>query len=152
MASLGIPVAKMSERGLGSTGGTIDPKELLELTLTIGSYMLICAQIANNREEVETLLKENIQNGKAIKKLKEFIKAQGGNIEYIEDTSKFPEAKYIIPVKSDIEGYITKIRAEAFGLIVMELGAGRVTKDSKIDLSVCIILLKKRGDKVNKVI
>ena len=32
----------------------------------------------------------------------------------------------------------------------MELGAGRVTKESKIDLSVGIILNKKHGDKVNK--
>jgi len=32
----------------------------------------------------------------------------------------------------------------------MELGAGRATKDSIIDLTVGIVLNKKRGDKVNK--
>ena len=32
----------------------------------------------------------------------------------------------------------------------MELGAGRATKESKIDLAVGIVLNKKRGDKVNK--
>ena len=31
----------------------------------------------------------------------------------------------------------------------MELGAGRAEKDSVIDLSVGIVLSKKRGDKVN---
>ena len=35
-------------------------------------------------------------------------------------------------------------------LIAMELGAGRATKDSIIDLTVGIVLNKKRGDKVNK--
>ena len=32
----------------------------------------------------------------------------------------------------------------------MKLGAGRENKDSKIDLSVGIVLAKKRGDKVSK--
>ncbi len=32
----------------------------------------------------------------------------------------------------------------------MELGAGRATKESKIDLAVGIVLNKKRGDKVEK--
>ena len=59
-------------------------------------------------------------------------------------------AKYIIPVKAENDGYITKINTEAMGLIAMELGAGRATKDSIIDLTVGIVLNKKRGDKVNK--
>ena len=32
----------------------------------------------------------------------------------------------------------------------MELGAGRATKESEIDLAVGLVLNKKRGDKVNK--
>ena len=126
------------------------PKDLLELTLTIGSNMLLCAKMAESEEEARKMLMENIENGKGLEKLKDFIKAQGGDITPIDDYSKFPQAKYVEKVTSPVDGYITKIHAEAFGLIAMELGAGRATKESKIDLAVGIVLNKKRGEKVNK--
>ena len=126
------------------------PKDLLELTLTIGSNMLLCAKMAESEEEARKMLMENIENGKGLEKLKDFIKAQGGDISPIDDYSKFPQAKYVEKVTSPVDGYITKIHAEAFGLIAMELGAGRATKESKIDLAVGIVLNKKRGEKVNK--
>ena len=126
------------------------PKDLLELTLTIGSNMLLCAKVAESEEEARKMLIENIENGKGLEKLKEFVKAQGGDITPIDDYSKFPQAKYVEKVTSPVDGYITKIHAEAFGLIAMELGAGRATKESEIDLAVGIVLNKKRGEKVKK--
>ena len=126
------------------------PKDLLELTLTIGSNMLLCAKMAESEEEARKMLMENIENGKGLEKLKDFVNAQGGDISPIDDYSKFPQAKYVEKVTSPVDGYITKIHAESFGLIAMELGAGRATKESEIDLAVGIVLNKKRGERVNK--
>ena len=75
---------------------------------------------------------------------------KSGDVSPIDNPELFPVAKYIIPVTAENDGYITKINTEAMGLIAMELGAGRATKDSIIDLTVGIVLNKKRGDKVNK--
>ncbi len=124
------------------------PKDLLELTLTLGSYMLVCGNRAENFEEGKALLLENINNGKGIEKLKEFIKAQGGDPSFVDDCDKLPKAKYIEEVRAVNSGVITKINAEAFGLIAMELGAGRETKESEIDLAVGIVLNKKREEEV----
>lgn len=124
------------------------PKDLLELTLTLGSYMLICGNKAKTFEEGKALLLENINNGKGIEKLKEFVKAQGGDPSFVDETDKLPKAKYIEEVRAVNSGVITKINAEAFGLIAMELGAGRETKESEIDLAVGIVLNKKRDDEV----
>lgn len=126
------------------------PKDLLELTLNLGSYMLILGKKASSFEEGYNMLLENIKNGKALEKLKEFVKAQGGDEKYIDNTDCFEKASFILEVKAEKSGIISKIHAEEVGLIAMELGAGRVTKESKIDLSVGIVLNKKRGDKVNK--
>ncbi|SCJ53884.1 Pyrimidine-nucleoside phosphorylase [uncultured Clostridium sp.] len=126
------------------------PKDLLELTLTIGSNMLVCAKKANDVEEGRELLLQNIKNGKGLEKLKEFVKAQGGDTAPIDNLDLLPKAKFVEPVLAEKDGYITKIKAEAFGLIAMELGAGRATKESEIDLAVGIVLNKKRGDKVSK--
>lgn len=126
------------------------PKDLLELTLTLGSNMLVLSGKVKDEEEGRSLLLENINNGKAVQKLKEFVKAQGGDESFVDDYEKFPKAKHIIEVKSEKEGYINKIHAEKLGLIAMELGAGRATKESTIDLAVGMKLTKKRGDKVEK--
>lgn len=126
------------------------PKDLLELTLTLGANMLVCAKKADSLEEGKELLLKNIENGRGLLKLKDFIKAQGGDTSYIDNTDKFEKARYIKEVLAPKDGYITKINAEAIGLIAMELGAGRATKDSEIDLSVGLVLNKKRGEKVNK--
>ncbi|WP_294351279.1 pyrimidine-nucleoside phosphorylase [uncultured Clostridium sp.] len=126
------------------------PKDLLELALTIGSNMLVLAKKTESLEEARKLLLETIENGKAIEKLKEFVKAQGGNELMVDNTDLFPKAKYEIDVKAKKSGIISKIHAESVGIIAMELGAGRATKESEIDLSVGIVLKKKRGDEVKE--
>lgn len=126
------------------------PSDLLELTLNLGSYMLILGKKASSFDEGYNMLLQNIKNKKALEKLKEFVNIQGGDERYIDDTNLFEKASYIIEVKAKNSGIVSKIHAEKVGLIAMELGAGRVTKESKIDLSVGIVLNKKCKDKVNK--
>ncbi|HFE9681941.1 TPA: pyrimidine-nucleoside phosphorylase [Clostridium perfringens] len=126
------------------------PKDLLELCLTLGSNMVVLAGAAKDTDEARKMLMETITSGKAIEKLKEFVKAQGGDASVIDDISKFHNAKYVIPVKATKSGVVSKIHAENIGLVAMELGAGRATKESIIDLAVGIVLQKKRGDKVNE--
>lgn len=126
------------------------PEDLLELCMTLGSEMVILAEKAKDKNEARQMLMETIKSGRALNKLKEFVAAQGGDISSIEDTSIFPHAKYVIPVESEKDGVVCKIHSENIGLIAMELGAGRATKESTIDLSVGLVLNKKRGEKVSK--
>lgn len=124
------------------------PEDLLELCLTLGSNMVLLAKKAVTIKEAKEMLLGTIKDGSALAKFKEFIKAQGGNAEQVEDTDKLPKAKYVVPVKSPKAGYVSKIHAENIGVIAMELGAGRATKEDVIDLAVGIVLAKKRGEKV----
>lgn len=126
------------------------PADLLELCLTLGSNMVVLSEQAKTVEEAREILKETIISGSALNKFKEFVAVQGGDIECIDDPSKFPKAKHIIPVVSENSGVVSKIHAENIGIAAMELGAGRATKESVIDLAVGIVLNKKRGDKVEK--
>lgn len=126
------------------------PKDLLELCLTLGSNMVILAQKANTIDEARKMLLETIEKGVAIEKLKEFVRSQGGDDTLVDNTDKLPKAAYIIPVVCEKNGYINKIHAQNMGIIASELGAGRATKDSTIDLAVGIVLNKKRSDKVKK--
>lgn len=141
--SLEVKEAVMTLQGKG-------PKDFTDLCLSSGATMLLQAKVFNNREKAIAALKEVINNGKALEVFKAFVKAQGGDTDYIDDLSKFPTAMYSIPVHSLKSGYIKSINTMELGLTSMKLGAGRETKDDFIDMAAGIVLNKKLGDKVSK--
>ena len=126
------------------------PKDLLHIVLEIGSYMIKLAGKGEDLEENKKIMIENIKNGLAFYKFKEMVKAQGGDISYLDDINKFEKAKYIIDIKSIESGKISEINAEEIGKLACYLGAGRIKKEDKIDMSAGIVLNKKVNDYVEQ--
>ena len=126
------------------------PTDLMELCYTAGSIMLVQSGIAKNVEEARKSLEENVANGKAFEKFCLMVEAQGGDVSYIKDPSKFEVAKNIVPVVATENGYISNIKALTIGVSSMKLGGGRETLEDTIDMSAGIILAKKIGDYVEK--
>lgn len=126
------------------------PKDLTNICLEIGSYLVLDAKVANSLEEAKELLKTQISNKEGLKKLIELVEAQGGDASYIIDPNKFEKAKKVIPVISDRSGYVTHIDALEIGVSSMLLGGGRETMKDVIDPAVGIVLNKKIDDYVNK--
>lgn len=126
------------------------PKDLTEICLSSGVLLLQMAKIYNNSEDARKALLENIKNGKAFEKFKEFVKAQGGDVSYIENPSKFKMAKNIVEVISKKSGFVKRINALAIGIGSMHLGGGREKMDDVIDMSAGIVLNKKIGDFVEE--
>lgn len=126
------------------------PKDLTDLSLILGANMLVAAKKASDVEEGISMLRKSISSGRAIKKLKELVKYQGGNEHAVDDYSLLPTAKYIEELKSPANGYISHIQTDEVGIASLILGGGRETKESTIDLSVGIVLNKKCGDYVKE--
>lgn len=126
------------------------PADLTELVLTLGSQMVVLAKKANTLEEARKMLIEVIENGKALEKFKIFLKNQGGDPAVVDNPEKLPQAKYKIDVPAQKSGFVSNIVADEIGVAAMLLGAGRATKEDKIDLAVGLMLRKKVGDKVEK--
>ena len=124
------------------------PKDLTDICLEIGSYLVVDAKVANTFEEAKELLKAQIVNGEALKKLAELAEAQGGDGSYVLNPTKFESAKEIIPVIAKEAGYITYINALEIGVSSMLLGGGRETMNDIIDPAVGIVLNKKIEDYV----
>ncbi len=122
------------------------PSDLTELCLNLGSQMVYLAEKTSSIEEARELLKENIKNGKALLKFKEFIKNQSGDPTVIDKPNKLSKAKYKTELISNESGYIKEITANEIGKAAMMLGAGRERKDSVINLAVGLVLHKKVGD------
>ena len=125
-----------------------DPADLTELCLTVGGFMLVLGEKAQNLAEAKKMLTETIVNGSAFAKFKQFIGNQGGNVSQIENTSLLPQAKYILPVAAPQNGTICAIAGEKIGNACIEIGAGRVEKSDAIDHAAGVVICKKIGDKV----
>ncbi|RPI06882.1 MAG: thymidine phosphorylase, partial [Ignavibacteriae bacterium] len=76
------------------------------------------------------------------------VRAQGGDIQAIENLEKYPLPKYSMEVKSSGEGFIDAIDSFELGLTSIALGAGREKIDDTIDMKAGIVLKKKVGDPV----
>ncbi|MBM7621276.1 pyrimidine-nucleoside phosphorylase [Bacillus tianshenii] len=124
------------------------PKDLEELCLVLGSYMVLLAEKASTLEEARGMLEEVIRSGAAIETLKTFLEAQGGDSSVVDNPEKMPQAKYVVELEAKEAGVVSEIVADSVGTAAMLLGAGRATKESEIDLAVGIVLRKKIGDKV----
>ena len=123
--------------------------ELYEVSVALAAHML---SLVNSKDiyECEKMIRLAIENGSALEKLKEVVGAQGGDISYIDDTSKFIDASVCIEYKAEKSGYINKIDAQKIGRASVLLGAGREKKDDVIDFGAGIYLCKKTGDEVRE--
>lgn len=139
--SLEVKEAILALNGLG-------PKDLMEVVYALGAEMVLAAGKADTKEGAEELLKQTIQKKTALDKLAEFVEAQGGERRYVYQPELLPAAGIQMQVINTETGYVGGIQAEEIGLASLILGGGRVTKDSPIDLSVGILLHKKRGQAV----
>lgn len=124
------------------------PQDLRELVLVLGSYMAVKAGAAQTPQEGRVLLETSLKNGKAFEKFLEFIQAQGGDPQQALAPELLPAATFQEEALSEKEGYVNNIHTEDVGKICLLLGGGRETKDSAVDLSVGLVLTKKKGDYV----
>lgn len=122
------------------------PADLMEVVYALGSRILLLSGVAEREEDAVKSMKQCVADGSAKKKFAAFVEAQGGDASYVWDMEKWKQAAYRIEALAEKKGYVQTIDAEAIGIACMLLGGGREKKDDAIDLSVGILLLKKRGD------
>ena len=125
-------------------------EDFKELCMVLGSRMLLAGSKAESVEEARNMLTNVIRDGSALRKLEQFVEAQGGDPAAVTDPELLPKASMVVPVCADRDGFVEKIACEDIGICSLLLGGGRETKESEIDLSVGILLEKKKGDAVKK--
>ena len=122
------------------------PRDLAELVRVFGTAMLDAAGIDNAAARLE----QAIESGEGLAKLREMIKAQGGDRSVVDEPERLPGAAHSRRLRADQEGYLRGIDARAIGLAAMRLGAGRRTTGDSIDHGAGITLTAKVGDFVRR--
>jgi pyrimidine-nucleoside phosphorylase len=126
------------------------PEDLAEVAFTLGAHLLQMGGKASSIEEGVGIMRDNLQSGRGLGKLRQFIQNQGGNPAFIDDLALLPQAPVCEELTAESEGYISLIDAETIGRASVDIGAGRAYKGQAIDYSVGFVLHKKIGDRVVK--
>ncbi len=124
------------------------PADFREHCMHIAAHMLVIGKRAATLEEARKMAEASIASGAALEKFRVLVEAQGGDVSYVDDTSKFPRAKFVEVVKAPRSGYISQVHARAVGEAAVALGAGRAKKSDPIDHAVGFIIHKKVGERV----
>lgn len=122
--------------------------DLLEVSLLLGSHMLVAAGRTQDTETARTMLLSALRTGSGLSRLKAMIAAQSGDPACGSDPSLLPQPAVIREVTIGREGYIAAMDAEALGYAAQAMGAGRVQKTDVIDPAVGYVLPVRIGDHV----
>ena len=141
--SLEVKEAILTLHGEGS-------ENLTELCLQLAVEMILMAGVTTSISEARRMLEEQLSSKKALSKFAEFVEAQGGNPKVVDDLSFLPQARYTADILAPRTGWVQDIDPLAIGVTAMELGAGRETKDSIIDLAVGLELKTQVGQQVQE--
>jgi pyrimidine-nucleoside phosphorylase/thymidine phosphorylase len=126
------------------------PKDLESLSLELAAWMLHLGGIAPGLDAARTRVRDALASGAGLRKFQEVIGLQGGDPRICDDTSRLPQARETIELRSEAEGRVAGIACRTVGRAAMLLGAGRETVDSRVDPAVGVVLHKKVGDPVRE--
>ena len=126
------------------------PSDLTELCLYLGAISLIQAGKVKTIEEGKELLSQKLKDGSAFEKFKQIIKAQNGDISYLEDPDILIGTKFQYELVSESSGYINGLDALTVAKASKALGTGREKKEDPIDYTAGVRLYKKTGDPITK--
>jgi pyrimidine-nucleoside phosphorylase len=125
------------------------PKDFREHCLVASGYMLALGGLAQDEVQGKKIAEKALMTGKSLMRFRELVKAQGGDVRYVDEPGMFPKAKRILEVKSPQSGYLTEINACDAGETTVLLGGGRAQKGDPIDYTVGIVVEHKVGDAIN---
>ena len=121
---------------------------LLEISLELGSRMLVLGGAAREVEEGKALLRAKLQNGQGLARLAEMIRAQGGDPLVCQDVSRLPQAKVVRDVPALTSGWVHHMDTTGLGNTAQGMGAGRRAKGDAIHHEVGFVLHRRIGDEV----
>lgn len=127
-----IEVLKNKEKG-----------HLLDLSIDLATKMVSMGKEISETDAKKEVL-ENLENGKALNKFIEFVKYQDGNLEELTIESK------VYNIKANKSGILKDINALSIAKLSESLGAGRKSKEDKIDYNAGVVIKKEIGEEIKR--
>lgn len=126
------------------------PKDLTDLSIALAAHMIHIAGVEKTYDKAHKKALRMVSSGKALEEFRKLIRSQGGDVRVVDDYSLLPMAPGRTEILAPKSGYIKMFDNTQIGLLMIELGGGRKSKDDVIDHSVGFTFHKKIGDQVKK--
>ncbi len=126
------------------------PPDLLEVALALGAAMLVLAGSAPSDDAAHAMMRDAIASGKALLKLEEIVKAQGGDPAVVRDPTQLPQAAHQSSFNAKRDGVVQSVDPRAIGYGVIALGGGRRNMEETVDPSVGFVIAAKPGQNVTR--
>jgi pyrimidine-nucleoside phosphorylase len=126
------------------------PEDFREHCLHVSAHLLVLGRRAPDLETGRKMAETAIASGVAFEKFRVLVAAQGGDVSYVDNPGKFPQARFCEVVHSDRSGYLARVHARIIGEAAVALGAGRARKSEQVDHAVGFIVHRKVGDYVEQ--
>ncbi len=124
--------------------------DLYELSMQLSGAMIYLGKKAFSIEEGVEIAKQKIKSGEAFDKFIKIAKLQNGDVSFLTKPEKYPKSKFHAEIKCNANGYLKTVDTFELGMHALELGAGRKTKEDKIEPKAGIIFNYKIGDQIKK--
>lgn len=123
--------------------GEAVPEDLSGMARSVAVRLLRLKGVEDPEQRVE----EAVSSGAAYEKLRDFVRAQGGDAGALES---LPVSGAVREVEAPEGGYVAGFDALGVGRAALVLGAGRETRDDAVDPGVGVEVLVKVGDRVER--
>jgi pyrimidine-nucleoside phosphorylase len=122
------------------------PEDLREHCLEVAGYMLMLGELAADQKAGRSMAEAALDDGRALGRFRELVRAQGGDVAYVDEPDRLPRAQQVQVITAPRSGYLKEIDAQQVGETAVDLGAGRARKGDPIDHSVGIVTHHKVGE------
>jgi pyrimidine-nucleoside phosphorylase len=122
--------------------------DLAKESFRLAAEMLVLGGAAKDLPEAEAKVAEAVRSGKAMETCRRWVAFNGGDAASLDDFSRLPQPGCAVEVRASRAGWIHAMDSRALGILAMELGAGRRSKDDVLDLGVGIRIHRNVGQKV----
>ncbi|PWB75805.1 MAG: thymidine phosphorylase [Anaerolineales bacterium] len=126
------------------------PEDFRGHCLHVSAHMLLLGKRAGDLAEGRLMAERAIEDGSALEKFRLLVQAQGGDVSFVDDASKFPPAKFVEVVKAPRSGNLSRVHARRVGEAAVTLGAGRAKKSDPVDHAVGFVIHHKVGDRLQQ--
>ena len=117
--------------------------KLYDLSIDLATKMVSLGKGISEKDAKKEVI-ENLENGKALNKFKEFVNYQHGNLDDLSINAK------VYNIKANKDGILKDINALNIAKLCEYLGAGRKSKEDDIDYNAGVIIKKEIGEEVKE--
>ncbi|HNT23020.1 MAG TPA: thymidine phosphorylase [Anaerolineales bacterium] len=124
------------------------PEDFREHCLVAAGHLLVLGGKAADEKQGYALVQKAIADDRAFDLFRTMVKAQGGDVRYLDEPDKLAHASLVEVVPAPRSGYLSGINAQVVGETAVLLGGGRAQKGDAIDYGVGLEILRKVGERV----